>query len=91
MASDKYHESKSSLKISYVFENNVLSLISVPMFKRVLNKCRPTLVEDMDFDSMCDYLISKEVFTMTKFRDIKVWCICMHFMIVGVLLSHSLV
>ena len=44
-----------------------------PIFKRVLNRCRESLRDDMDFDSMCDYLISKEVLTKTtKLNDIKV-------------------
>ena len=43
-----------------------------PLFKRVLNRCRESLRDDMDFDSMYDYLISKEVLRTTKLNDIKV-------------------
>lgn len=55
-----------------IFIKIILCFFSEPIFKRVLNKCRHTLVEDLDFESICDYLISKEVFQTVKLRDIKV-------------------
>ena len=45
---------------------------SVPVYKRALRRCTQQLVEELDFDSITDYLISREVFPSVRLRNIKV-------------------
>ena len=45
---------------------------SVPVYKRALRRCTQQLIEELDFDSITDYLISREVFPSVPLRDIKV-------------------